>query len=217
MSERTIQHRKRLESVLASVQLDYDVAENELCALQAAQGVAQHTVLELSAVDKVLSLTGVRAQLLSESLAGIETIANTWIGRIAGWGMRLELKPYAEKANGTVRDAISLEVHGAGGGHGYLASSGGERRRIDVAMLLALSEVASAAHGVNSKPSTVFVDEAFDALDTSGVDAVCEVLNELSADRCVVVITHSDLIRSAVGACKHLHVSAGSIQEVVGR
>jgi DNA repair exonuclease SbcCD ATPase subunit len=151
-------------------------------------------VAELTACDRVLSLTGVRAHMLNDALSGIEQIANSWLQRIAGLGIRLELRPYAEKAAGGVRDAISLVVHGAGGGHGYAGASGGQRRRIDVALLLALSEVAAAAHGTT--PGTLFFDEVFDALDTAGVAAVCEVLGELAADRAVVVITHNAEVAS---------------------
>jgi len=48
----------------------------------------------------------------------------------------------------TDKGALTLEVKGAGGDHGYKGASGGERRRIDIALLLALADMASGANGL---------------------------------------------------------------------
>ena len=168
-------------------------------------------VAELEVAAKVLSLTGVRAHLLHGALAGIEQIANTWLTRIAGNGLALKLTPYTEKASGAgLKDSISLEVIGAGNGHGYKASSGGERRRIDIAIMLALADVAEAAHG--EQPGTMFFDEVFDALDAEGIDAVCDVLEDIGQSRCVVVITHQPAMAQRLRTTAlHLHVDAGVV------
>lgn len=192
-AEQAAQHsaamRAHMRAMLATADDDATQAQAAHAeALQALQG-ALAAVAEAQAAAQVLSLTGVRAQLLATALGGIEQVANAWLGRIVGWGMRVELKPYAEKAGGGVRDAISLEVHGAGGGFGYRAASGGQRRRIDVALLFALAEVAAAAHA--TPPGTLWLDEVFDALDTDGIDAVCAVVEELAQDRAVVLVTHN--------------------------
>ncbi len=215
LAEQCERQRVQLQSVLDAVSTDVDTAEDELEELQIRHIHAKRNAAELAAVDRVLSLTGVRSQLLADSLAGIETIANSWLGRIAGWNMSVSLKPYSERANGTVRDAISLAIHGAGGGHGYAASSGGQRRRIDVALLFALAEISGAAS--NSQASTMFVDEALDSLDDGGVDAVCDVLQELATTRAIVLITHNAAFKQRLryeSIAKHLHVEAGVITEL---
>lgn len=154
----------------------------------------------LAACDAVLGLKGVRAGILAKLLGGLEAAANAWLSKMAAPGLRLELKPYSEKKAGGVSDAISLQVHGAGGGLGYRAASGGERRRIDVAVLLAF-----AGRG------TLFFDEVFDALDPAGVEAVAGVLAELSRDRCVVVITHNDDLGARVPHAAAWYVSEGRL------
>lgn len=175
--------------------------------LQEAEKTAaerRHTVAVLTAAEQVLGLRGVRAHVLGRALSGIEAVANAWLSKIAGPGLQLTLKPYSEKKTGGVTDAINLEISGAGGGYGYRASSGGERRRLDVAILLALAEVAQSAQGLTA--GTLFLDEVFDALDEAGVDAVREVLVEMAQDRAVVVVTHSKALIERLPAVQRIVV-----------
>lgn len=195
-------HVARCESQVAE-------AEATVKASCDASFKALRQVAELRAVESVLGLKGVRAHVLGRALGGCERVANSWLARIAGPDLRLALRPYSEKKTGGISDAISLDVEGAGGGFGYKASSGGERRRIDVALLLALAEVAQAAHGLNG--GTLFFDEVFDALDRDGVAAVSDVLAELARDRAVVVISHSLALAESVPVALALHVEDGRI------
>jgi DNA repair exonuclease SbcCD ATPase subunit len=65
----------------------------------------------------------------------------------------------------------------------------GERRRVDLALLLALGEVARAAAGVGR--ATLFFDEALDNLDALGVQGAVDAIAELAATHAVVVISHN--------------------------
>jgi len=91
-------------------------------------------------------------------------------------------------------------VHGIGGGHGYKATSQGERRRQDIALLLAF-----AGQG------TLFFDEVFDSVDKEGIDAVAQVISELAAERCVVVITHNEDLADRVPHVAHWRVKEGVV------
>ena len=159
---------------------------------------------KMKLVERVLSTKGVRSYVLGKTLSGIEEVANAWLPRIASGDLRIKLSPYSEKKTGGVSDSISLEVIGAGGGHGYKGASGGERRRIDVAILLALSEIASASAG--REGATLWFDEVFDALDDEGVESVCQVLQELGQEQCVVVITHSEQMIKALHGAERVHL-----------
>jgi DNA repair exonuclease SbcCD ATPase subunit len=143
---------------------------------------------EVLACETVLGLEGVRAQIIGKALGGIEAVANRWLAQIAGESLQLELRPYSETKTAGVKDKIALIIHGAGGGYGYKGASGGERRRIDVALLFALSEIAAAARGIQQ--GDIVVDEIADSLDMKGRLAVAEALKELSKERSVIAITH---------------------------
>jgi len=163
----------------------------------------------LEAVEKVLGLRGVRAMLLGRSLSGIEDAANAWLDRIAGEGLRLHLKPYTEKKTGGTSEAISLEVEGAGGGYGYRAASAGQRRRIDVALLFALAEVAAAARGVAG--GTLWIDECFDGLDDDGLGAVAACLEDVARDRAVIVISHRPELARLLPTVAHYDIADGRV------
>ena len=145
----------------------------------------------LEASERVLGLKGVRANVLGNALSGLDAVANAWMARIAGPDVRVRLES-VDKASGT---SFALVVDGIGGGS-YKGASGGQRRRVDVAFLFALSEMAAAARGAS--PGTLFVDEVFDALDDEGVVAVSAAMQEIAQDRCVVVITHNKALVHAL-------------------
>lgn len=186
-------------------------AQAELVDLEDEIDLAIAEVAELTEVEKVLGLKGFRAHTLGQSLSGIDAVANAWLARLRQ-GVQIKLSPYAELAKGGTKDAIGLSVIGRGRGS-YKSTSGGERRRIDVALLLGLAEVAAAARGAQT--GTLFFDEVFDCLDEQGIEAVSEILTELSQTRCVVVITHSKDLMARMRAARKLHIAHGKIAVVV--
>lgn len=206
------QQQAHQQRILAEATGRVNTLLSDLQAAQDALADAEGKVVLLGAVEKVLGLKGVRAHVLVSALAGLETVANTWLARIAAAGLKLRLTPYQEKTTGGVRDSLALEVEGAGGGHGYKAASGGERRRIDIAILLALAEVARAAAGAD--PGTLWADEVFDALDSAGIADVAAVLAELAEDRCVVVISHNPELAEELNPVAHYEVHDGKLSRV---
>lgn len=170
-------------------------------------------VAELEAAERVLGLRGVRAAVLGDALSGIGEVANTWLARLGMPDLRLNLSPTSTRGSGAVVDAISVEVEGAADGQGYQGSSGGERTRFDLSLMLALADVAGGLVA-GSTGGTLWFDEVLDTLDASGVEAVVALLEELSADRPVVVISHAvDLIeRLHPSAALRLRVEDGGVR-----
>lgn len=205
-AEQAGRSRKAAEETLVRAAADQQRAQVEHQMLEGELPGLRREMAVLTAAEVALGLRGARAGMLTKLLAGLEAAANGWLARLAGPGLRLELKPYSERKSGGVSDAIGVQVHGAGGGNGYKASSGGERRRIDLALLLAF-----AGQG------TLFLDEVMDALDEEGVDAVVEVLGELAKDRVVVLITHNVALARAAPAAQRWYVVNGKVSSDVAR
>lgn len=154
---------------------------------------------ELKACAMALGLTGIRANMLGGALEGIEAVSNAWLARFSLPGeepISISLEPYSDLPNGSVKDAISLVLHNiaepegaTGEGQDYGATSGGERRRVDISLMLGLAEVEAGASGFDS--GTLWFDEVFDWLDEEGRESAFEIIAELAESACVVVITHN--------------------------
>lgn len=197
--------RKTLAAAKGSV----DGLVDQLLDAEAAVGEAQMVVDELLAVERVLGTKGVRAHVLGSALGGLEVMANDRLVRIAGEGMSVRISASRPKVDGTAADEVFMEVLGAGGGYGYQASSGGERRGIDVSVMLALAGLAEAAHGVSG--GTLFCDEVFDALDAQRRAAVVSLLAEVAQERAVLVITHNEDLAARLPAALRCRVEGGRL------
>jgi len=201
--------RASAEKVLGAARRDVSTFTSALADRERRLQESQVHTATLEACEVVLGLKGVRAQVLGKALSGLEQAANAWLSRIAAPGVSVRLRPYTEKKTGGVSDSLGLEIEGVGGGLGYRAASGGERRRLDIALMLALADVAVAAHGGGG--GTLWLDEVMDALDVEGMEAVSEVLSDLARDRAVVVVSHSDALATRLRPVVRLHVADGRI------
>lgn len=197
--------RRMLEDTIKRAKASIAKTKQELVEIEEAIDIHMTDVAELTEVEKVLGLRGVRAHILGTSLSGIEAMTNSWLARLRQ-GVSVELRPYSEKGPA---DAISLKICGLGRGT-YKSTSGGERRRVDVALLLALGEMQALAQGAPA--GTMFFDEVFDCLDDAGVEGVCEVLSELARTRCVVVITHHKPLIERMQAVQRLRIAQGRVE-----
>jgi len=157
----------------------------------------------------VLGTKGVRAHILTSALGALEITSNKWLRKIASKNARISIRPYVENKSGGIRESISLDITGIGSGEGYKSLSGGQRRRVDVALLLGLSELAQAAN--QHTKGTVFFDEVFDSLDSEGVSAVSSVIEEMATDRSVIIISHSEALVDSLSSCAHYVVENGEI------
>lgn len=178
-------------------------ADKAHAAAAKASDAARTEEATARAVATVLGTKGVRAHLLDTALGAAERAANDYLTLLSSSGARVELRSVTEKKAGGVSEALSLRVSIRRGEplRPYDSLSGGERRRVDVALLLALAEAAGVAQG--REPGTLWLDEVFDALDVGGCDAVSRVVSALGKTRAVVLITHV-LDGRGIGAQKRL-------------
>lgn len=151
----------------------------------------------LAAADTALGLGGIRARILSHALPFLGHRATTWLSRLGRPEWRVSFastrKTGVRGAQG--EEAITLTLDGPPKPQ-YGALSGGEGKRVDLALLLALGELATAVHGAPT--GTLWFDEVLDApLDAEGAAVAAEALRALARDRAVVVIAHSpDVVRT---------------------
>lgn len=173
-----------LKQKVEDIKLDIEAAETE-------HAVVGHA-------GRVLSTKGVRALLLGRALQSLSELANVYLSQLRP-GVSIELVASTETKTGKIKEAISLNIEGIGGGWGYDATSGGERKRVDIAILLALSKLAGSS-------GTLVFDEALDAVDAPGVVSVCQLLETVSQTRPVVLITHNEGLAQGLASVKRQNI-----------
>ena len=187
---------------ISKLEADKDAATKDTEKLRYSKSILENT-------ETVLGTKGVRAHILISALKALEVTSNKWLRKISGGDISISISPYTAKKSGGNKEAIALNIHGIAGGEGYKAASGGQRRRIDVALLLALSELAQASEG--SKGGTVFFDEVFDSLDSEGIASVSDVIDTMGKNKAVVIISHSEELASHLTTTLHYNVDSGIV------
>lgn len=195
--------------ILAAALKEVDVLGQQLADAEEHAANCARNELLVEAAEHALGLRGVRAHVLRRGLVALNAVASAWLPRLGRPDLTVEVRPYAERKSGGVVDAVDVVITGAGAGHGYRGASAGERRRIDVALLLGVAELAGAASG--SPDSTLFFDELFDGLDASGRAACAGALAEMAADRTVVVITHDEDLAARLPVVRRVRVAEGRV------
>lgn len=141
-----------------------------------------------------LSPQGVRAWAVAEALEAVTDLANDWL-QILSPKIRVEFKGDSDLKKGGTTDKISMNVIAAGGGSFKMVSQG-ERQIVALAVRLAIASLR------NDRGTLIF-DEAVGAISVGNIGRVVRFIQELSADRCVVFITHDDRLVRALGGSSY--------------
>ncbi|AXF41863.1 exonuclease I [Bacillus phage Saddex] len=147
--------------------------------------------LEDEDVVKVFSNDGVKSHVLDLITPELNKKGNEFLKRLAGENMELNFTTRTLKKDKTYSDKFDVQVTNRVGGKNYKLASGGEKKRADLAISLALQDIVS--HYTNF----VVCDEFFDALDEKGIESSIEVLKDIANKvGTVFVITQSSHFKS---------------------
>lgn len=168
----------RSENELWDKVLEYVLASLEL-------KTAQEKLLLVSAEDQeqkrvVSTLAESRRVYLQSHLAEMNRKVTEYLRLISAKAM-VQLRAAGETG-------LDLVTEGTGA-TSYSQCSGGEQRRIDLSMALAMSEVASRTGNLTLETPLV-VDEAFDTLDEAGMEALLSLACRISETRQVLLVSH---------------------------
>lgn len=162
--------------------------EEEICA-ENERRIAQ-------AWEEVLHPKGVRARLAEAMLAAIESEANRWLTVLSNGRMQVRFPATKTTGRGTVKEEIQTIVLINGKSLDFLNFSGGERRRVNLAVDLGVAAVFSKGSGL-ALSLLVLDEEVVSGLDVDGKTAVLTALHSAGvAD--VVVIDHDPTLSGAL-------------------
>lgn len=132
----------------------------------------------LGCVGNLLKDTGIKSKIIRHYLPVINKLINKFLSDM-GFFAQFHLDDnFNETIKSRHRDTFS-----------YMSFSEGEKMRIDLALLLAWREVARIKNSANT--NLLILDEVFDSsLDSVGTDEFLKLLNTLSTNTNVFVISH---------------------------
>jgi len=98
----------------------------------------------------------------------------------------------------------------------YMSLSGGEKRKISLAVMLGLQELLKISH--NQKNNIMFFDEVGENLDREGLEGLYILLSELKKQKTLFVITHNNYLKSLMDNAKTLTImKSNGISKVKGK
>ena len=86
----------------------------------------------------------------------------------------------------------------------YISLSGGEKRKIGIAVMLGLQQLLTISHNDNS--NLMFFDEVAENLDQDGLDGLYILLSELKKEKSLFVITHNNYLKSLMDNVRTLTI-----------
>ncbi|AYP68618.1 putative DNA double-strand break repair Rad50 ATPase [Exiguobacterium phage vB_EalM-132] len=137
---------------------------------------------------------GIKSLLLDSVTPFLNTRANYYLAKLADSTISVKFNTQAMLKNGEMRDKFSVEVLNESGDDSYKGNSGGEKRRVDVAVNMALQDLINSR--THKSIDLIVYDEVYEGLDAAGCEQVVELLKEKASQfGSVVVITHNDNLK----------------------
>jgi DNA repair exonuclease SbcCD ATPase subunit len=137
---------------------------------------------------------GIKSLMLDNVTPFLNEKANYYLQHLAS-DIEILFNTQDTLKNGEKREKFNIKIKNKNGGSKYLANSGGEQKRIDLAVNMALQDLVASRS--NKKLNIAFYDEAFDALDDIGTERVVELLQKIGDVKNTIFVTsHNENLKA---------------------
>jgi exonuclease SbcC len=137
---------------------------------------------------------GLPTDLIDAVLPLLTQKAQTYLNRVSGGTIAVSFDTQRRLGSGETRDKFQVLVSNEDGADSYGGNSSGELARVDLAVSLALQDLA--AMRAHNSTNVSFFDEVFDSLDAESINCVSELLLELAKEKeSLFVISHLDVLK----------------------
>jgi DNA repair exonuclease SbcCD ATPase subunit len=174
----------------------------KLASLLTAQKEADKEARQLRVEDahwrfvvEALSNKGLKSFVLDSVIPFLNQKASEYAGVLSGGNLSVEFQTQSQLKSGEWREKFAVVAHNEHGADVYAGNSGGEKRKIDMAVALALQ--ALAATRAKHQIGLALYDEPAEALDATATEHLLDLLVEEAHKReTVLVITHNESAKS---------------------
>lgn len=168
--------------------------EDEVEALESTVEPNRKQAEQLEQCVAMFSNTGLRSVVLDMVTPYLNTQANNYLSKLSGGTLEVEFVTQVQNKDGSYADKFDIIITNNGEISDYGDNSGGERRRIDLAISFAIQDLVQSKSDL--KTNIAIYDECFDGLDEVGSENVVELLRERQKDvGTIFVITHNDKLK----------------------
>ena len=138
---------------------------------------------------------GIKSFILDDITPFLNRRVNKYLKKLASNHIEVKFSAQTQLKTGEMREKFSIEILNEDGGSEYIANSSGEKRRIDLAVNLALQDLVASRS--SKRINIAIFDECFDALDDIGTEQVIQLLQELSEEKSsIFVISHNEHLKA---------------------
>ena len=141
------------------------------------------------------SRKGIRSFMLDKVVPYINERLNHYLTILTDGGIIARFNTVKQLSSGEYREDFNLKIKNKKASDTYEGNSGGERRRVDLAVALAFNDFIASRSG--KRFNILLLDEVFEGVDAEGLYYVIKVLEDLARRKSsVFVITHRDELKS---------------------
>lgn len=120
--------------------------------------------------------------------------ANHYSGFLTGGSVTIEISTLTKLKSGEMRDKFSINIYSPSGAD-YELCSGGEKKRIDICILLSLQDLVRAR--AKTPIDLVIMDECCENMDEVGIERLLDLLHNISNEHgSCLYVTHSDEMKT---------------------
>lgn len=152
---------------------------------------------------------GVKNLFLRQITPYLNQQANKYFSFLTGGQGSVEIQTTKKLKSGEERDQFSVKVNIPGTKSNYANLSGGEKRRVDLALMFAVFDLFRLQSRV--KPSIMLLDEAVESMDEEGAEALVSLLTAFYKDQVETI-----LFISHHGGFKSLFSNVLTVEKVNG-
>lgn len=138
---------------------------------------------------KAYSPAGIRSYVLEQVVPWLNQRATFYADILTSGEMQVMFSTTSTTKKGDDKQYFTIDMTMRNGADSYQGCSAGEKARADLVVALTLGDLAAARsqHGLSFR----FIDEAFEKMDGTGVDAVVRLLKAQESEyKSVFVVTH---------------------------
>ena len=138
---------------------------------------------------------GIKSYILDSITPFLNRRLNKYLTKLTSGQIEAIFSTTSTLKSGEFRERFNLSIINNSGGKDYIANSGGEKKRIDLSINLALQDLIASRS--TKKLNIAIFDEVFDSLDENGVDGVISLLQELSKEKStILLVSHNEYLKS---------------------